>query len=532
MERTDRRDDRASRRSDDARADTLGRLLDAVTEAVFLLRPHTGQILQLNRAAVDMVGGERSAIVGTSFWSLVEAIRTDDASTADDPSRLPEPVLDGRLETRTVSLLLRRSADGPRPVEVVFKRVDAPGAPPSLVAIARDTRERLDAQARLRRLAEAEHTRAAELNAVIRTIGDGVVVCDREGRITLANPAGQDLFPDVVEASYGEILAQLHDPDAVAPKLGQRAGPVVLAARNDPDRWIEVATYPVAGTAGAPPAVGGETIVVLRDVTASRKREAVRETFLGVLSHELRTPVTTIYGGSKLLSREQSTLDEATRRAIFTDIADEAERLQRLVEDVVALNRFGEDGGELGQEPVLLQRIVPGVVRSEESRWPGVSFDDQRCRRGCRRSSPTPPTSSRRSATCSRTPPSTAARRRRSRSPSKRVRTRSSYGSSTTGPASTPMRPSVCSRSSIDPRGRRRPRPEPGSACSCAPASCERWVAGSGPVPGRPVVPNSGSRCGSCPTTERPTGRRYSQCRQRAIPKSRTASPPMAPRTK
>ena len=375
MEHSDRRDDRQSRRRDDVPADTLGYLLDAVTEAVFLIQPDTGRIIQLNRAAADMVGRDQSTIVGTSFWDLVEAVRPADGSTPDDPARLWEPVLDGRLESRTAALLLRRPTGGPHPIEVTVKRVEPPGSAPALVAIARDTRERIDAQARLRRLAEAEHTRAAELNAVIRTIGDGVIVCDREGRITLANPAGQDLFPEVAETTYREILDELQDPDGVAPQLGHRAGPVVLASQSDPDRWIEVATYPVAVAAGGPPDAGGETIVVLRDVTASRKREAVRETFLGVLSHELRTPVTTIYGGSKLLSREHSTLDDATRRAIFTDIADEAERLQRLVEDVVALNRFGEDGGELGQEPVLLQRIVPAVVRSEEARWPGVSFD-------------------------------------------------------------------------------------------------------------------------------------------------------------
>ena len=100
----------------------------------------------------------------------------------------------------------------------------------------------------------------------------------------------------------------------------------------------------------------------MRDVTEARRREAVRETFIGVLSHELRTPVTTIFGGAKLLARPTSTLDEETTRGIFRDIHDEAERLQRLVEDVVALNRFGDESGEVGAEPVLLQRLIPRVV--------------------------------------------------------------------------------------------------------------------------------------------------------------------------
>jgi signal transduction histidine kinase len=148
---------------------------------------------------------------------------------------------------------------------------------------------------------------------------------------------------------------------------------VEIRTRAEQDRWIELATYPVNVGVGSPPS-GGETIVVMRDVTEARRREAVRETFIGVLSHELRTPVTTIFGGAKLLARSSSTLDEETQRGIFRDIHDEAERLQRLVEDVVALNRFGDEAGEVGAEPVLLQRLIPRVVESEEGRWPGVTF--------------------------------------------------------------------------------------------------------------------------------------------------------------
>ncbi|HKB28020.1 MAG TPA: ATP-binding protein, partial [Candidatus Limnocylindrales bacterium] len=42
---------------------------------------------------------------------------------------------------------------------------------------------------------------------------------------------------------------------------------------------------------------------------------------------------------------------------------------------VVALNRFGEDAGDIGWEPVLIQRLLPRVVQSEDGRWPGVTFD-------------------------------------------------------------------------------------------------------------------------------------------------------------
>jgi signal transduction histidine kinase len=289
---------------------------------------------------------------------------------------LIEPLITRRLESRTVTLTLRHRTGAQVPVEIMLQYIELEHEPGRIVAIARDISDRLEAQSRLQRLAEAEHARAAELNAVIRAMGEGVVVCDTDGRITLANPAAQELFADAGTRTYSDILALLDDPDGEAPPLGERAGPVDLGVVGPEERWLELSTYPVtADASGKSGSTGGETIVLVRDVTQSRQRQAVRDTFIGVLSHELRTPVTTIYAGSKLLSRGLDNLDEDVRRSVFEDIHIESERLHRLVEDVIALTRFGEaDEGEIGNEPVLLQRVLPGVIRSEEVRWPGVTF--------------------------------------------------------------------------------------------------------------------------------------------------------------
>ena len=258
-------------------------------------------------------------------------------------------------------------------MEVLLQHVAPPGEDGRIVAVARNIADRIEAQANLRRVAESEHARAAELNAVIRAMGDGIFVCTGDGQIRLSNPAAENVFPDVGETTYEDILAQLEDPDGVAPALGTNGGPIELRARGTDDRWIELSTYQV--TRGEGEEVDqNETIVMLRDVTANRQRQAIRDTFIGVLSHELRTPVTTIFAGSKVLARDDDHLPPETRREIFSDIVVESERLHRLVEDVIAMTRFGEDEGEVGTEPVLIQRLLPVVIRSEEVRWPGVTF--------------------------------------------------------------------------------------------------------------------------------------------------------------
>jgi PAS domain S-box-containing protein len=339
-------------------------ILDGVPDAIIVFESATLLVTEANPAAMELLGRSRDELVGQPVIDVL-----DGGERLLDILRSPAA---GTTDSRPVTMDYRRFDGATIALELVLQPVDLPGERNVVVALARDVGSRIDTQIRLQRLAQSEHARAAELNAVIRAMGEAVVVCSPEGAITLANPAAEAIFPQVEETSYADILSQLQDPDAEAPALGTIGGPVELRTVADPERWIELSVYPVS--AGLPATEAAATIVVMRDVTEARRREALQETFIGVLSHELRTPVTTIFGGAKLLARESSTLDEETRRGIFRDIYEEAERLQRLVEDVVALNRFGEGVGEVGWEPVLMQRLLPRVVQSEDGRWPGVTF--------------------------------------------------------------------------------------------------------------------------------------------------------------
>ena len=148
-------------------------------------------------------------------------------------------------------------------------------------------------------------------------------------------------------------------------------GPAEYRLVGRPPAWIEVTSYPVAEAAGLD---SPSTVIVCRDVTAFRQGQELREAFLGLLSHELRTPVTTIYGGAAVLAKPGKTLDPTMANEILADIASESDRLYRLVEDLLVLARFDE-GFELGDEPALLQHLVPSVVEQERGRWPAVTFE-------------------------------------------------------------------------------------------------------------------------------------------------------------
>jgi signal transduction histidine kinase len=100
-------------------------------------------------------------------------------------------------------------------------------------------------------------------------------------------------------------------------------------------------------------------------VARLEQRAALRDAFVGVISHELRTPVTTIYGAAKLLARSPR---RPELESLVVDIEEEAARLQRITEDLLVLVRAEHDAVEVESEPILVQRLVPGIITDLRSR--------------------------------------------------------------------------------------------------------------------------------------------------------------------
>jgi PAS domain S-box-containing protein len=107
---------------------------------------------------------------------------------------------------------------------------------------------------------------------------------------------------------------------------------------------------------------------------AERERNRLRDAFIGVVSHELRTPITTIYGGVKLLGRPRA-IDEASRRDVLADIEAEADRLSRLVEDLLVLSRAERGQIEIDAEPIQVSLVAARTLRAEAARWPAIRFE-------------------------------------------------------------------------------------------------------------------------------------------------------------
>jgi signal transduction histidine kinase len=98
-----------------------------------------------------------------------------------------------------------------------------------------------------------------------------------------------------------------------------------------------------------------------------------RDLLLGIISHEIRTPITTIFGNAQMLLRRLEDLDVDSRTRVISDIREEAERLNRLVENMLLLARAGAQA-PVPTEPVPIDKSLGQLVLEHQNRFRERSF--------------------------------------------------------------------------------------------------------------------------------------------------------------
>jgi PAS domain S-box-containing protein len=113
-----------------------------------------------------------------------------------------------------------------------------------------------------------------------------------------------------------------------------------------------------------------------RDALLAEERRAgeFREAFIDVISHELRTPITTILGLAQILARPGRVDDPAERMSMLQDVRAESERLHRLVEDLLVLSRVERGALQVDTEPIEPRRLLDRIVAHESEELPSISI--------------------------------------------------------------------------------------------------------------------------------------------------------------
>ena len=199
-----------------------------------------------------------------------------------------------------------------------------------------------DLDEKLRRLTQERNEREAVLASMV----EGVLAVDAEERVIAVNAAAARLLDTDPVAAEGKSIQEIvRNPDlqhVVAQTLdGHRPIEADIVMRvGAEDRNLQANGTLLHGDDGGPD-VGA--VVVLNDVTRLKRLEAVRRDFVANVSHELKTPVTSIKGFAETLEDGALEDPEASRRFVRI-IAGQADRLNSIIEDLLALSTLEQSG--------------------------------------------------------------------------------------------------------------------------------------------------------------------------------------------
>ncbi len=190
-----------------------------------------------------------------------------------------------------------------------------------------------------------------KLATTIASLGDGVVVCDREGVVTAFNPRAAALIP---ELRVGQPAGSGKNP---LPSLEEALEGEVM---------LEHAERTVAVTAAALETGGGGTVWTMRDISERARLERMKSDFVAAASHELRSPLTSIKGFVELLSRSEE-LSSKQRESVDV-IRISTDRLVDLVEDLLEVARIEAGRIAIDLRPIDLAHVANQAITLMEPR--------------------------------------------------------------------------------------------------------------------------------------------------------------------
>jgi two-component system, OmpR family, phosphate regulon sensor histidine kinase PhoR len=182
----------------------------------------------------------------------------------------------------------------------------------------------------------------AETAALVESMVEGVIAADERGHIVTANPAARRLL------GY-ELTEPLPDfAELFRVKAAREVVNAVLAGHAIQDRELEFDGRAVL--MNARPLPSGGAVLVMHDLTDLRRLEAVRRDFVANVSHELKTPLTSISGYAETLLADSPDLE--TTRRFLNIVLDNSRRMQRLVDDLLDLARIESGRWQPEREPI------------------------------------------------------------------------------------------------------------------------------------------------------------------------------------
>lgn len=223
---------------------------------------------------------------------------------------------------------------------------------------------------------------SSRLSAIIDSSDDAIVSKDLDGIINSWNAGAERLFGYTAEEAIGRSVRMLipqdrqHEEDEVLRTLtsGQRVDHYETVRQRKDGTLVDVSLTVSPIRDGADRLVGAAKIA--RDISIRKRAEEsvarslqLREEFLSLISHELRTPIAIIVGNADILLRHLKNLTADQTQQALEDLASQAERLQEIIENLLLLSKMDQPEPVL-VEPVQVKRLVENSVAAFNRRVP------------------------------------------------------------------------------------------------------------------------------------------------------------------
>jgi two-component system phosphate regulon sensor histidine kinase PhoR len=214
------------------------------------------------------------------------------------------------------------------------------------------------------RVATAERQHA---EAIIYSISDAVVVTDRFDELVLANQSAAHAFNfELAHSSRRPVEEVLRDARMIELIRGMRqsdggAGRRVIEhsirREGSPPRTYSVTLSSVSGNDG----VAAGVVAVLHDMTREKEVGEMKNDFVSMVSHELRTPLASIKAYVEMLIDGEAH-DAKTEREFYEVIQNEANRLGRLIDNILNISRIESGLVRPNRQPQSLAVIVKDAI--------------------------------------------------------------------------------------------------------------------------------------------------------------------------
>ncbi|MGB7441959.1 MAG: response regulator, partial [Coleofasciculaceae cyanobacterium] len=207
-----------------------------------------------------------------------------------------------------------------------------------LVRTIRYSIERQQLRLKMQRQHQSLQETEAQLRTIITNNTDGIVVLNQNGAILFANPAATFLLGYKAEELQQQVLGVPLDKEIFEIDIARQSGESFVAEiRMVEINWQGQKAY----------------LALLRDITLRKNEEEsickaleqekqlnqLKSRIIGTLSHEYRTPLTTILSSTQLLERYRHKLDESKQIKHFERIQSAVEHMTHLVDDVLFVNK-------------------------------------------------------------------------------------------------------------------------------------------------------------------------------------------------